>query len=540
MAIDYNTKPRLPEKLTATAIAEALRQMDAANEQRYSRSDEGRAQLFSDVFQSKHRYCSTWKDYGYYDGKRWRKDAGSLEARKSMKMLGNGMIAYAGTAEGMSAREQREYLDFSRKMLNANVRLTALKDAQDCRYFEVEDLDTEETLFNCQNCVLDFSGDDVEVLKHSPDQLLSKIANVKFDPAAQCPTWEKFLHDIMQGDADKIRYLQQICGMALVADTRQEQLYILYGPSTRNGKSTFLETLGVLFGDYAANAQPDSFAQQRKDSRRASGDIARLAGVRLVTTGEPDRSMIFDSALIKSITGGDILTARHLNEREFEFRASFQLILNTNYLPRIADRTVFTSDRVKVIEFNRHFAESEQDKTLKRKLQTPSELSGILNWCIEGLRMYRAAGCILHTPDSIREATMDYEKKNDKIQLFVDDCLVKVDASVVLKENEILTGKATYEKFVEWCKASGFGVEGKRIFFEELRRKGLLQETAYVKCLISKEDGTTEQGGTHMKNILVGWQIAKDYGISDMPADFGETNSNKKQSKGTKIVNYRP
>jgi putative DNA primase/helicase len=319
-------------------------------------------------------------------------------------------------------------------------------------------------LFNCQNCVINLQTG--EAIPHDPDLLLSKISNVKYDPEVTSVDFDRFIHEIMLNDEEKIRYLQKIFGYCLTGENTQEQCYMCYGSTTRNGKSTLLEVIGYLFGDYAMNIQPETLAQRERNSRNASGDIARLDGCRFLHMSEPPKRMKFDVALLKALIGRDPITARHLHEREFEFTPVFKLMINTNYLPVVTDDTLFSSERVKVITFDRHFKPEEQDRKLKGRLKKDYNLSGIFNWCLEGLKAFQNDGGILIEPDSVKSATEDYRSKSDKIQNFINDCLIYtpgVNSSI----------KDTYEAFKNWCQDNGFGTENKSNFIEEMKTKGL-------------------------------------------------------------------
>ena len=126
-----------------------------------------------------------------------------------------------------------------------------LLDAKDVFYFDNEKLDQDDYILNVQNGTLDLSGDKSVFMKHDPNLLLSKLCNVEYDPAAKCEIWDKFLVEVMQNDQDKIRYLRKIAGLSLTGCTQDETCFILYGSTTRNGKSTLCETLIYLLGDYA-------------------------------------------------------------------------------------------------------------------------------------------------------------------------------------------------------------------------------------------------------------------------------------------------
>lgn len=457
------------------SLLDTLTELNAV--QNYETNDKGFGALFARVFKDKHRYNPSIKDFMLYDGKKWVEDTEGLSARTDAKLLSDALLQY-GSSIG-----DTDYLKSVTALCNIRNRNNMLQDSKDVYYFSNEQLDTNDYLLNVQNGTLDLSEDIPKFKEHNPDMLLSKICNVEYEPTASCKEWDKFLLEIMQGDKDKIQYLQKIAGLSLTGNTEQETCFILYGSTTRNGKSTFCETLIHLLGDYALTMKPESLAvKQNLDSRTASGDIARLAGCRFCNASEPPKRMLFDTALLKSLLGRDSITARHLHQREFSFIPKFKLVINTNYLPTITDDTVFSSGRINVISFDRHFEPSEQDKHLKDKLRYKNELSGILNWCIEGLRMYRKEG--LQPPQAVQNATEVYRTDSDKIGNFINECLVKSDANSKAKD--------IYEVYSSWCSDNGYGVENKGNFFSELKGKGIFATSGTV-------------AGKTVKNIVKGY-----------------------------------
>ena len=418
-----------------------------------------------------------------YDGKRWVDDTEGLSARADAKLLSDALLQYG------SNLGDADYVKAVTALCNIRNRNNMLQDSRDVYYFSNEQLDVEDYLLNVKNGTLDLTADEPLFMRHDPDMLLSKICNVNYDPAASCKEWEKFLNEIMQSDVEKIRYLQKIAGLALTGNTQEESCFILYGSTTRNGKSTFCETLIHLLGDYALTMKPESLAvKQNLDSRQASGDIARLAGCRFCNASEPPKRMLFDTALLKSLLGRDSITARHLHQREFSFVPKFKLVINTNYLPTITDDTVFGSGRINVISFDRHFEPQEQDKHLKDKLKQENELSGILNWCIKGLQLYRQEG--LKPPAAVQQATETYRTDSDKIGNFIKECLTKTGKNSSVKN--------IYEVYGRWCEDNGFGVENKGNFMAELKSKGLYAPS-----------GTVE--GKTVKNIVKGYSIETEF-----------------------------
>lgn len=477
-----NAAPGIPKEIKSPrTLLEMLTCINAS--ERFETNDKGFGALFAEIFKDKHRYNPSRKDFMVYDGKRWVDDTEGLSARADAKLLSDALLQYG------SNLGDADYVKAVTALCNIRNRNNMLQDSRDVYYFSNEQLDVEDYLLNVKNGTLDLTADEPLFMRHDPDMLLSKICNVNYDPAASCKEWEKFLNEIMQSDVEKIRYLQKIAGLALTGNTQEESCFILYGSTTRNGKSTFCETLIHLLGDYALTMKPESLAvKQNLDSRQASGDIARLAGCRFCNASEPPKRMLFDTALLKSLLGRDSITARHLHQREFSFVPKFKLVINTNYLPTITDDTVFGSGRINVISFDRHFEPQEQDKHLKDKLKQENELSGILNWCIKGLQLYRQGG--LKPPAAVQQATETYRTDSDKIGNFIKECLTKTGKNSSVKN--------IYEVYGRWCEDNGFGVENKGNFMAELKSKGLYAPS-----------GTVE--GKTVKNIVKGYSIETEF-----------------------------
>lgn len=467
-------------------VNEVLKKLNELNAvERFPMNDRGSADLFATVFMDVSRYNPTKKDWMYYDGTRWVADQEGMRAKRNAKTLADALVRYSVTVS-LPDDKRQSYIKYAAGMMNYRSRNVMVTDAKDLNFFDNTELDKDDFLLNCKNCVLDLSGDQPKELEHKADLLLSKICNANYNPAATCTLWEKTVNEIMQGDSSKIEYLQKMSGRFLTGDTSEEEFYIFFGATTRNGKSTIIELLLYLLGDYATTISPESLAiKVNKDSRTASPDIAKLAGTRFVVASEPPRRMLFDSSLVKTLTGRDTVSARFLHENEFQFKPKFKLILNSNYLPVISDKTVFSSNRVKVVPFERHFTEKEQNKHLKEQLQ--QEIDGILNWCIQGLSLYRKEG--LEPPTAVQIATHEYSEDSDKIGKFISECLEKSDQNLAAKD--------VYEKYSQWCNDCGLGVDGRTSFYEELKTKNLLSKTGTVT-------------GKTVKNVIKGYSFVDE------------------------------
>ena len=326
--------------------------------------------------------------------------------------------------------------------------------------------DRDIYLFNCQNGTLDLRT--MEFREHRPDDYLTKVSPVIYDPKADCPRWRTFITEIMQGDKARADYLQKAIGYALTGDTRMECLFILYGPTSRNGKGTTMESILRIMGEYGKNADHTMLqARFNAQSGGPSEEIARLAGSRFVNISEPEKKITLDAALTKRLTGNDTITARYLHENSFEFRPNFKIFINTNHRPNITDLTLFESGRIKIIPFDRHFDEKEQDKGLKGFFAEPENMSGILNWMLEGYKLFRSQG--LEMPDSVVQATMDYQMFSDKMGQFFSECLQP-------KADSELRRAAVYTRYKEWCAENGYRADSAKVLNTEIDKRYTVQK----------------------------------------------------------------
>ena len=175
-----------------------------------------------------------------------------------------------------------------------------------------------------------------------------------------------------------------------------------------------MESVLRVMGEYGSTVRPETISmKQNVSSQNPTEDIARLSGIRFANISEPSRGLLLNAAQVKSMTGNDTLNARFLHENSFDFQPQFKIYMNTNYLPVVTDMTLFSSGRIMIIPFERHFEENQQDKTLKRLFFQPQNQSAILNWLLEGYRALEEGG--LAMPESVRFATDRYRHESDKV-----------------------------------------------------------------------------------------------------------------------------
>ncbi len=277
------------------------------------------------------------------------------------------------------------------------------------------ELDTEPALIGVTNGVLDLTkGELVQT-----DSYVTRSSGVKFDPSATSDRWEQFLLEIADGDLDLVKYLQVAVGYSCSGHTKEHLMFVLIG-SGANGKSVFMNTLSEILGEYAHTAPPRALM----DNSTETYSLADLPSKRLLVAPETDENSKLDENLVKRLTGGDTLSARHMYKSYFEFNPVCKVWLMSNHYPKILGTDDGIWRRLGVIPFNRSFSSAEQDKDLQDKLRC--EASGILNWAIRGYQQWLIEG--MPESPAVTLATSRYRAEFDPVSEWLKHC--NLDPSV--------------------------------------------------------------------------------------------------------------
>ncbi len=191
-------------------------------------------------------------------------------------------------------------------------------------------LDADPWALTVENGTLDLRSG--QLRSHRPEDLITKLAPVVYDPEAEAPAWQAFIKHIMNGDGDMCAYLQRLSGYSMTGETSEQTMFVPFGAGA-NGKSTKLNTIRGVLGDYAKDTPPETLLAKRIPG--ASNDLARLQGARFVTAMETEAGNQLAEARVKQLTGGDPITARFLYGEYFEYVPQFKLFMATNHRPRI-------------------------------------------------------------------------------------------------------------------------------------------------------------------------------------------------------------
>ncbi|MDR2897660.1 MAG: DUF5906 domain-containing protein [Spirochaetaceae bacterium] len=405
------------------------------------------------------RYNAAWKKWVVWNGKYWETDeGGALIHEKGLIMVRN---IYDELLKTSDYRERMEIEKYAILSESVRRREAFVKAAQWIKPLNIksDQLDSNPWLLNVQNGTIDMRNG--EFREHRQEELITKIAHVTYDPQADCPLWKQFIREIMNYKTDLIQFIQTAAGWALTGDISEQTMFILYG-SGANGKSTFLNTIMYLLGDYAIAAPTETFMKKSGDQH--TNDIARLRGTRFVTTTETEQGRRLSEPLIKKITGNDPMTARFLYGEYFTFMPTFKIFMATNHKPVIKGTDYGIWRRIKLIPFTTRIPEEKQDKHLEQKLR--SEASGILNWLLEGTERWRREQ--LKAPSIVLNATDEYRGEMDVIGNFLkEQCVQEQELTIRIRE--------LYKAYCVWCDENNEHAVSERFLGLRLKEMGFEQ-----------------------------------------------------------------
>jgi len=389
------------------------------------------------------RYVDATRQWHVWDGRRWRTDdTGEIERRAK----DTARAIYREAEAATSAARRKELASHAVRSEAASKIAAMITLAQsDARVaLRADDLDAEPWLLNVSNGTIDLRSGALR--PHRREDLVTKLAPVAYDAEARLELFDAFLFQTFGGDAELIRYVQKAAGYGLCGDTREEVIFIAHGP-TGGGKTTLAEALRAALGDYAATADPETFLVSHRDGGAPRADIARLHGRRLVVGVEVDQGRHMAEGLVKQLTGGDTVVARHLYRDHFEFRPQFKLWIFANDAPRVRDDDDAVWRRLRLVPFTHPVPREQRDPQLKLTLRDP-KVGGpaVLAWAVAGCLLWQREG--LGMPPVIDVATRGYREAQDPVADFVAECCV-VEAGAWATVEEL------YAAYAAWAKAAG-------------------------------------------------------------------------------------
>lgn len=312
------------------------------------------------------------------------------------------------------------------------------------------DFDNDTLLLNTPGGVVDLTTG--VLTPPDPKRLMSMSTDVS--PAPGRPNrWLRFLHDLTGGDLDLQDYLQRMAGYALTGSMSEKKLWFIWGSNSDTGKSTFVNILKGVFGEYEKNVDASAFVSSRQSDGNNFG-LAPLHGARLVTATEPPAGQSWDEKRIKAVTGDDEITCRFLRGQFFTYSPTFKIIIVGNHEPEIASVDDAMLNRVNIVPFTIKVPEDRKIADLSQ-IMLREEGPQILQWMIEGTLSWRAVG--LTPPDVVLEKNVDYELSEDVFMTWLAEECDRGEGYEVRRQS-------LYSSWARWSRARGEDPGGFKAF----------------------------------------------------------------------------
>jgi putative DNA primase/helicase len=389
-------------------------------------NDTGNAERLFKTYGENLRYIPELNRFAIWDGNFWKLDNPANTETISLCMKVARFIPHETTL-GMNDKDFKDVLSWAKQSLSASRlnAMSALVRSLEGVTVSLREFDKNPMLLNCQNGTLNLESG--EFSPHRQSDLLLHSTSVSYEKDAPCPIWlEVFLNTIMESSADLIPYLQKIAGYSLTGLNKEQVFFYCYGVG-RNGKSTLVNTIIGIMGDYAAQCESDLFMAKQFSPEGHNEQLANLQGKRIIATTEVESGKRLAPSLLKKITGGESIKTSRKYEHEIEFVPECKIWISGNHKLEIPDATLSIWRRVKLIPFNVIIPEERVQPDLYNDLKT--EWPGILNWMIEGCKQWQLHG--LSDSAAVRQATGQYKDEQDLIAQFIEDrCEVGFDKSV--------------------------------------------------------------------------------------------------------------
>lgn len=465
-------------------------------------SDVGQAIVLSREYMDRLRF-SPATDYIVFNGSFWEEsqpnaqgiaqeltarqlEEAETEIQRCMKeMSENGawaMLAAMGAKKAMAAFNEAQrrsfekyeraetYRKYAIKRRDTKYISAALKEARPMIQIEQRVLDEDEFLLNLPSGTCDLRTGAIR--EHNAQDYITKQTAV--DPSGDgMDVWEDALRTFFQGDADLIRYVQEIVGLAAIGKVYIEALVIAYGEG-RNGKSTFWNTIARVLGTYSGNMSADTLTVGCK--RNVKPELAEAKGKRMIIAAELEEGMRLNTSNVKQLCSTDEIYAEKKYKAPFSYVPTHTLVLYTNHLPRVGAIDQGTWRRLIVIPFN---AKIEGKADIKNYADFLFKTAGsaVLQWIIEGAKRVISNDYKIVQPKVVRDAIQKYKENNDWLSHFLDDCC-EVGDDFEAKSGEF------YNAYRSYCLQMGEYTRSTTDFYSALESTGVVRKRTRTGVII--------------------------------------------------------
>jgi len=453
-AVNQRCDPPLPEEEVKAIVASTAKYTSGMPDT----TDVANAYRFENLYRGQVRFCKGLDTWLIWDGKRWCKDDTYQVIELALKVAD----VIRDEAEAATDPSARQLLAkgwvAAKDVWNIE---SFLRLARSLLAIRPEELDKATGYLNVVNGILNMATG--ELTPHDPSRYITKLLPVEYHWTDECPNWDAFLAERVPKQENR-EYLQRIIGYALSGRSDGKRVPFIFG-SPDTGKSTFLETIKQVAGDYCQKTSIELILASRYGG---SGEgptplLRQLFGARMVIASEIPKGRTVNDGIFKDLSGGDSFIARGLHEAPVTDRPTHCLVLYGNEKPKFKDLSGATANRIAIVGFNVIIPPEARKDMLDVIAIFMEERSGILNWIVQGYMNYLEDG--LRDTVDVAAARREYETEQDVIQRFLGERCEFHDDHTILKVD-------LYNNYKDWCKESNENPESRAAFTREIVKKG--------------------------------------------------------------------
>lgn len=267
--------------------------------------------------------------------------------------------------------------------------------------------------------------------------------------------FQEYLKTVLPDTQDR-RMLQEMFGLALIADTSREVFHVLVGKGA-NGKTVALDILQALVGSQnVSNIDLHLLGERFQDFPLATSRV-NICGELMTDVGRGALAKM-EGKLKHYVSGGGFEVERK-GQDKYDAVCRAKFIMSTNSLPTFIDRSDAIWRRMRVIKFPVTIPEDEQDEHLARKI-IAGEMTGVFAWALEGLRSVLHHGKVFESEAS-RAVKDAHRRQCDKELTFMDECC-EFDSGFFVPSTTLFDG------YQNWCRDNNYRPLSSGRFFSRL------------------------------------------------------------------------
>lgn len=440
----------------------------------YEDNDYGNGEKFAAMYGNKLRYCESEKQWYHYDGIYWERAPMSLLNNMARELQQHFSVLVNVTQDAQRIK--------AAKTLGNNDKLTnMIKAASNMLLINTEDFNKHKHLLAVANGVVDLR--DGKMTDSLPEYYITVKTPVPYNAEAEKPKrFIRFIKEICCDNIDLIRYLLRVLGYCITGENREQAYFIFYGRGA-NGKSVLINILRYVLGDTLTGEVAQDAFIRKSNGNSLNPSLVSIKDTRMGFVSEGNSKQEMDEALLKAITGGDIVTLRQLYKDHICFRPHFKIILTSNHMPALNYKDDAMQRRTKIIRFDNTFTGDKRDNNLEKTLQAEAE--GILKGLVILARAYYRDGLSKYEPSCITEAYDICRAETDSIFAFVQEHVRRPE-----NKNTYVQSSVLYQHYQQYCADNDFESKSHKAFTQGLNGLGFETEkltSDRLACFINTE-----------------------------------------------------